>query len=162
MGHAYETLKAWKKADDLAVEVYRATVGFPKSETYGLSSQMRRAAVSVAANIAEGAARQYMKEYQQFLYIAKASMAELSYHMHLAHRLELLHDADRDRLEALRSDAGRMLQGLLEWVEKQIAGGTSLNKRLSESLELYQIEPERPTDNCKPWPEPGRRLPTGN
>ena len=58
MGHACETIVAWQKADDLAVEVYRVTAGFSKSEIYGLTSQMRRPAVSVAANIAEGAARQ--------------------------------------------------------------------------------------------------------
>ncbi|MBM4430545.1 MAG: four helix bundle protein [Chloroflexi bacterium] len=145
MGHAYETSIAWRKADDLAVEVYRVTARFPKSEIYGLTSQMRRAVVSVAANIAEGAARQYMKEYQQFLYMAKASLAELSYHIHLAHRLGLMSDADHNRLDTLRSDAGRPLQGLLEWAERQIAEGISLNKRVSDISELYTADPESPT-----------------
>lgn len=125
MGHAYVTIVAWQKADDLAVEIYRVTSKFPKTELYGLTSQMRRAAVSVAANIAEGAARQYMKEYQHFLYLAKVSLAELSYHIHLAHRLGFIDDTDSSSLEARRSDAGRPLQGLLEWVERQIAQGVS-------------------------------------
>jgi len=154
MGHAYETLVAWRKADDLAVEVYRVTTQFPKSEMYGLTSQMRRAAVSVAANIVEGAARQYMKEYQQFLYVAKASLAELSYHIHLASRLGLLDEPDHSRLDALRSGAGKPLQGLIEWVERKIAEGVSLNKRVSESTELCTANREPPTDNCK--------LPTDN
>jgi four helix bundle protein len=142
MGHAYETSIAWQKADDLAVEIYRVTARFPKSEVCGLTSQVRRAAVSVAANIAEGAARQYMKEYQQFLYMAKASLAELSYHIHLAHRLGLISDADYDRMDTLRSDAGRPLQGLLEWAERQIAAGVSLNRRVSDISELYTTNPE--------------------
>ena len=58
---------AWQKADDLAVQVYELTKAFPKSETYGLTSQVRRAAVSVAANIAEGSARASLKDYVHFL-----------------------------------------------------------------------------------------------
>lgn len=154
MGHAYETLVAWRKADDLAVEVYRMTARFPKSEMYGLTSQMRRAAVSVAAKIAEGAARQYMKEYQQFLYVAKASLAELSYQIHLAFRLGLLDEADHSRLDTLRSEAGKPLQGLIEWVERKITEGVSLNKKVPDSTEPHTASREPPTDN--------RKLPTAN
>jgi four helix bundle protein len=149
MGHAYETIVAWQRADDLAVEIYRATAAFPKPETYGLTSQMRRAAVSVAANIAEGAARQYMKEYQQFLYTAKASLAELAYHIHLAGRLGLIDDVQRARLESLRSDTGRPLHGLIMWVEGQITNGVSLNRRVSEPSELYELGTTIPTDHCQ-------------
>jgi four helix bundle protein len=154
MGHAYETLKAWRKADDLAVEVYRATAHFPKSEAYGLTSQMRRAAVSVAANIAEGAARQYMKEYQQFLYVARASLAELSYHIHLAFRLRLLDEAGHDRLDTMRSETGKPLQGLIAWVERTMDEGVKLNKRVSDPVELYAASSKPPTAN--------RELPTDN
>jgi four helix bundle protein len=86
MGRPYETSVAWQRADDLVVEVYKVTRSFPKSELYGLTSQMRRAAVSVAASIAEGSARQYMKEYLRFLHIADASLAEVAYYIHLAYR----------------------------------------------------------------------------
>jgi four helix bundle protein len=154
MGHAYETLNAWRKADDLAVEVYRATARFPKSETYGLTSQMRRAAVSVAANTAEGAARQYMKEYLQLLYVARASLAELSYHIHLAFRLRLLDEAGHDRLDTMRSEAGKPLQGLIAWAQRTIDEGVTLNKRVLGSVELYAASSkprnanrELPTDN---------------
>jgi four helix bundle protein len=154
MGHAYETLDPWRKADDLAVEVYKATARFPKSETYGLTSQMRRAAVSVAANTGEGAARQYMKEYQQFLYIAREALAELSYHIHLAFRLRLLDEAGHDRLDAMRSDAGKPLQGPIAWVQRKMDEGVTLNKRVSNSPELYAAGSESPTAN--------RKLPTDN
>ncbi len=149
MGHAYETLNAWRKADDLAVEVYRATARFPKSETYGLTSQMRRAAVSVAANIAEGAARQYMREYQQFLYVARASLAELSYHIHLARRLRLLDEAEYNRLDTMRSEAGKPLQGLIAWIQREMDEGVTLNKRVSDSLGLYAVNSEPPPANCE-------------
>lgn len=66
MAQVYEGIVAWQRADNLAVGIYRATEKFPRSELYGLVSQMRRAAVSVPANIAEGAARQYLKEYLHF------------------------------------------------------------------------------------------------
>jgi len=72
-------IKAWQLADQLALLVYKATKRFPKSEAWGLTSQMRRSAVSVAANIVEGSARKNRNEYLQFLYIAISPLAELSY-----------------------------------------------------------------------------------
>lgn len=154
MGHAYETIIAWQKADDLVVAVYEVTAGYPRSETYGLTSQMRRAALSVASNIAEGAARHYMKEYQQSLYVAKASLAELSYYIHLAWRLGMIDEADLTRLDSLRAETGRPMQGLLQWVERRIAAGVSLNRRVSEPAELYSLPRGVPAANCE--------LPTDN
>jgi len=144
MGRPYETIVAWQKADNLAVEVYKVTQRFPKSELYGLTSQIRRVAVSVAANIAEGSARQYLKEYLQFLYLADSSLSEVAYCVHLAYRLGFMDDETRERLEAMRSEAGRPLHGLLAWVEQQIAQGVSLNKRASDASEFYT------TDNWQP------------
>ena len=71
MADAYRDLIAWRKATDLALEIYRATQKFPKDELYGLTSQIRRAAVSVASNIAEGKGRYSRKEFAQFLYRAR-------------------------------------------------------------------------------------------
>jgi four helix bundle protein len=68
---------AWQKADDLAVQVYRLTESLPKSEIFGLTAQMRRAAISVAANIAEGSAHATLKDYIHFLFIAKSSLVEV-------------------------------------------------------------------------------------
>jgi four helix bundle protein len=136
----YETLVAWQRADDLVVEIYRVTRGLPKSELYGLTSQMRRAAVSVAANIAEGSSRQYLKAYLRFLHLADASLSEVAYYVHLAGRLGLVDEATAKRLEALRSSAGRPLYGLMDWVKSQMDKGTLLNARLSEDdAEPYSV-----------------------
>jgi four helix bundle protein len=145
MGRPYETSVAWKRADDLVVEVYKVTQSFPKSELYGLTSQIRRAAVSVAANIAEGSARQYMKEYLRFLYIADASLAEVAYYIHLSYRLDLFDRETRLLLQTMRSDAGRPLHGLIAWVKDEMEKGTVLNARISEHSALYVADSEDPT-----------------
>jgi four helix bundle protein len=154
MGRPYETIVAWQRADDLVVEVYKVTQGFPKTELYGLTSQMRRAAVSVAANMAEGSARQHMKEYLQFLYMADSSLSELAYYFHLSHRLGLIDEETTSCLAALRADAGRPLHGLMGWVKKQMAEGVVLNLRISEATELYTADDGHWTGD--------RELATGN
>src|SRR5690606_35660521 len=73
----HKDLEVWKKSIELVTEIYQVTKNFPKEEIYGLTSQIRRSAVSVPSNIAEGAARQFNKEYIQFLYIALGSLMEL-------------------------------------------------------------------------------------
>jgi four helix bundle protein len=93
----HRDLVAWQQAVDLVVVVYQSTKDFPKSELYGLTSQMRRAAVSVPANIAEGAARTGRPELLRFLSIAQGSLSELDTHIEVAHRLGFLqnrHDID--------------------------------------------------------------------
>ena len=137
MARPYETLIAWQQADNLVVEIYKTTKDFPKSELYGLTSQVRRAAISVAANSAEGCSRQYLKEYLQFLHMADASLSEVAYYIHLARRLDLTDDPTTKRLEALRSDAGRPLYGLIDWVKGQVKSGVVLNVRISEIPTLY-------------------------
>ena len=100
-------------SDDLALIVYRATASFPKSETYGLISQMRRAAVSVPANITEGSARNSRKDYLRFLSIAKASLEELGYYIHLGRRLQYLNAKQHEILENKYREAARTLHGLM-------------------------------------------------
>ena len=90
MARDYTKIKAWQLADELALLVYKATKEFPKREIWGLTSQMRRAAVSVPANIVEGSARRNRKEYLQFLYIAMSSLAELSYYIKFTKELGYL------------------------------------------------------------------------
>jgi four helix bundle protein len=116
-------IKAWELSDRFVVEVYRVTKKFPSEEMYGLTSQMRRAAVSVPANIVEGSQRQYLKEYLQFLYTAKASLAEVEYYLHLSHRLEYLIEDDFKKLCDLHVEAARTLQGLIRWLKGQIQAG---------------------------------------
>jgi four helix bundle protein len=108
---------AWKLADDLAVQVYEVTRDFPSYELYGLASQLRRAAVSVPANIAEGAARKNQREFLQFLYIAKSSLAEVDYYLHLALRLGYLGADLYEKMDAAKEEVARVLRGLMKAVE---------------------------------------------
>lgn len=85
----HRKLDVWKKSMELVREIYQITYAFPKTEEYGLSSQMRRAAVSVASNLAEGAARKGNKEFKQFLNIAQGSLSELVTQVELASHAQL-------------------------------------------------------------------------
>ncbi len=90
----FRDLRVWEKAHRLALSVYRATRTYPSEELYGLTSQSRRAAASIPANIAEGCGRGGNPELRQFLQIAIGSASELGYHLLLAHDLKLLNDED--------------------------------------------------------------------
>jgi four helix bundle protein len=118
MARDYTKIKAWQLADQLALLVYRATTKFPKSEVWGLTSQMRRSAVSVAANIVEGSARKYRNEYLQYLYIAISSLAELSYYIRFTKELEYLDTKTYEELWAKAQEGLRTLQGLISYIEK--------------------------------------------
>jgi len=83
----FRDLQVWAKAHVLTLDIYRATVGFPKEETYGLTSQMRRCSASIAANIAEGCGRRGNGEFHKFLQISTGSASELEYHLLLARDL---------------------------------------------------------------------------
>ena len=116
----FKNIVAWKKSDDLAVAVYEATRSFPKDEVYSLTSQLRRAAYSVPANIAEGASRNTQKDYLHFLYIARGSAAEVAYFIHLSRRLGYLDPNVHDWLAGQADETSRVLTGLLRSVEKEI------------------------------------------
>src|SRR5436305_6301684 len=94
----YTKIEAWKLADDLTVAIYERTRTFPREEIYGLTSQLRRAAYSVPANIAEGSSRESKRDYLHFLYIARGSLSETQYFIHLARRLGYLSPEDADAL----------------------------------------------------------------
>jgi four helix bundle protein len=113
MGRNFKTLKAWELADNLAVELYRITRTFPKEELYGLTSQIRRAAVSVPANIAEGASRQTKKDFIHFLVIARASLAEVEYYIHLTQRLGYLSVEEGIKLSAMLKETAITLNGYI-------------------------------------------------
>lgn len=91
----YTKIDAWRLADDLVVQIYEVTRLFPKEELYGLIIQLRRAAASVAANIAEGSARGTQRDYLHFLYIARGSLTETQYFIHLSRRLGFI-SSDRE------------------------------------------------------------------
>ena len=98
MSHSYRDLIVWQKAKKLAVHVYQQTECFPKSETYGLTSQMRRAAVSVVSNIAEGQGRLTTGEFQQFLGHSRGSLLELETQLEIACELRLLEENSYETL----------------------------------------------------------------
>jgi len=97
MAQSYKELIAWRKAMDLVVEVYRVTRSFPGDELYGLTSQLRRAAVSVPSNIAEGQARYSRREFCHFLTIARGSLAEIETQVRIAARARLCQRRNRSR-----------------------------------------------------------------
>ena len=115
----YTKIEAWKAADDLAVAVYQVTKRFPKEEMYGLTSQIRRCSYSVPANIAEGSARESRKDYLHFLYIARGSLTETQYFVHLAKRLDYLTEDEFIKLSQLIKSVFVRLHGLIKAVEKE-------------------------------------------
>ena len=109
----FRQLTVWRRAHELTLAVYRSTKGFPQDELYGLTSQMRRAAVSVAANIAEGCCRSGDTEFGRFLQIAMGSASELAYHLLLARDLEFLRADEYESLNGTVSEVERMLAALI-------------------------------------------------
>ncbi|MBA7634536.1 hypothetical protein ES703_42122 [subsurface metagenome] len=119
MGRDYRKIKAWKLADELVILVYKETSYFPKSELYGLTSQIRKAAVSAAANIVEGASRKTKLDYLHFLYISRGSSAEVWYYIHLSRRLGFIEEKKRMKLHNLQQEVASTLYGLIKSVEKE-------------------------------------------
>ena len=113
MSGSYKDLRVWQQAMDLAVEVYRATETFPKPELYGLTSQIRRAAVSVPSNIAEGKGRHTDKEFSASLFHARGSLLELETQIELARQLRYLKDEDAAALFKSTAAVGSSLTGLI-------------------------------------------------
>ena len=117
----YRDLIAWQKAMELARQLYRATAKMPAEERFCLTNQMRRAAVSIPSNIAEGNARQSLPDYLKFLRIARGSLAELQTQIELAVGLEMM--ATTSLLSTLLVEVDRVLQFLIMGLEKKRDGG---------------------------------------
>ena len=114
----YERLVAWERSHGLVLAVYRATEKWPSAERFGLTGQLRRAAVSIPANIAEGVAKRGKAEYRRFLDIALGSLSEVCYLLRLARDLGLLNNAEWSAVESQRDSAGRatwLLYRSLRW-----------------------------------------------
>jgi four helix bundle protein len=112
----YRDLKVWHRAHEVTLDLYRTTRSFPQSELYGLTTQIRRAAASIGANLAEGCGRHTDPEMGRFLQIAMGSASELDYHLLLAKDLGLLKPADYERLSANLEEVRRMLTSLTKRV----------------------------------------------
>ncbi len=109
---SYRDLDVWKLAIEFVKDIYQATEKFPPAELYGLTSQVRRAAVSVPSNIAEGQGRNSFKEFKQFLSIALGSLAELETQVIIAKEIGYLDSADMDRLSVSMDTIRKMIKAL--------------------------------------------------
>jgi four helix bundle protein len=116
----YRELEVWQVAMDLAAQCYQVTKAFPKDELFGMTSQIRRAATSIPANIAEGQGRQHTKEFVQFLSVARGSLSELETHLILCQRVGLLKPQQLDLLMAMTDRISRMLSGLRKALENRL------------------------------------------
>ena len=119
MAHSFRDLVVWQKAMQLTLAVYRITQGFPREELYGLASQMRRLAVSVPSNIAEGHGRLNTGEFRQFLGIARGSNSELQTQIEIARALEFGNPTLLNEAEGLSHEVGKMLYATLESLKNQ-------------------------------------------
>jgi four helix bundle protein len=117
---SHKDLEVWKEAVGLAVTCYDITKAFPQVEQFGLASQMRRAAISIASNIAEGAARAGSKEFVQFLYISLGSASELDTQIEIARKIGLGNISEIETLQLKVNGISRMLQGLIRSVKTKI------------------------------------------
>ena len=118
MARDYKKIRAWQLADELAMMVYKTTNSFPKTETFGLTSQTRRSAISVPANIIEGSARKHTNEYIHFLYIAMGSLAELGYYIDFSQRVGYLKNGEAQAIISLHESTIKTLRALINFIEK--------------------------------------------
>ncbi len=110
--HPFKKLTVWQKTYFFVLNIYKQTQCFPNSELYSLTSQIRRAAISILANISEGSERQHKKEFLQFLSIARGSLAEVETYLMLAKDLGYMKEETFNGLEDQRKEIGRLLRGL--------------------------------------------------
>ncbi|HJT24025.1 MAG TPA: four helix bundle protein [bacterium] len=119
MSENYKDLLVWKKAMVLVTDIYRQSLEFPKEETYGLTSQLRRSAVSIPSNIAEGKGGRSAPEFHMFLGHARGSLLELETQIQIAENLGYLNSAKGQALLKKTSELGKMLNGLMEAISRR-------------------------------------------
>ena len=118
---SFKDLRVWQEAMTLTVEIYRCTGNFPKHEVYGLTQQIRRAAVSVPSNIAEGKGHYSDKEFSRFLFHARGSLQEVQTQILLAERLQYLSKEEGQRLTIVAEGVARALSGLIASLREKVA-----------------------------------------
>lgn len=126
---SFKDLEVWKRAHGVVLEVYRLTNPFPRSEQFGVVSQIRRAAYSIPANIAEGFGRRSTKELLQFLAIANGSLEELRYFLLLSRDLRYLSPLDLEKLEKDLKAIAQMLEALSQSLRRRITGASDSSSR---------------------------------
>jgi four helix bundle protein len=155
----FKKLDVWQAAHALACEVYKTTQPFPKSEVYGLTSQLRRSAASIAANIVEGCRRNGDVEFGRFVRISLGSATELEYHLLLSRDIGLLDDATHARLSA----EARRIQGTLAGLKRALKGSDPIKRQLpiANNPWLNNRAARSPRRNCGPpahWLFRSRRI----
>jgi four helix bundle protein len=116
----YRELIVWQKAMDLVEAIYRETAGFPKEETYGLTIQLRRAAVSIPSNIAEGQGRRSTRDFLRFLSIANGSLREVETQITIARRLNYIQEERETVIFEMTSEVARLLHGLIRSLDEEL------------------------------------------
>jgi four helix bundle protein len=119
VNRAHKKLDVWRESVALATYIYQVTEKFPKTEVYGLTSQMRRAVVSISSNIAEGAARFSSKEFGQFLNVAGGSLSELDTQTEIAHNLEFLTKKEKREIDSRIDAIAAKLAGLIKHIKQK-------------------------------------------
>ncbi len=117
MAKMYENLDAWKESTNLAVNICQMTKTFPKEEIWGITSQLRRASISISSNIAEGSGRKSKKDFKQFVHMASGSLNEVETLLHICSRLDLLTAASYNELKESSERPGRLIGGLLRYLD---------------------------------------------
>ncbi len=114
----HKDLDVWRKAIEFVTSIYGITNDFPKEEIYGLTSQIRRAAISIPSNIAEGAARKGRNEFMHFLFIALGSLSELETQLIIATNLKFLDKSNYEKLTNALNEIRKMILGLIKYLEE--------------------------------------------
>jgi four helix bundle protein len=141
----FKQLKVWQKSHALVLRIYAATVVFPEYERYGITSQMRRAAASVPANIAEGCARASSAEFCQFLHISAGSASELEYFLLLARDLRLFTEKQHEALYVSLHEIRRMLTGLIQQVDPRRFTSNPIKTKNSSTQSANPLPTLRPS-----------------
>jgi four helix bundle protein len=143
MEKPHKKLKVWIEAVSLVLIVYKVVKTFPRTEEFGLISQMKRAVVSIAANIAEGAARQSRRELLQFLYIARGSLSELDTCLEIANQLGYVEERGLFEIEQKMDVVDKMLSGLIVSLKKTVRNSSPLTPHASRQGDYSFIGPQR-------------------
>jgi four helix bundle protein len=116
----YQELNIWKRSVEMAIEIYNTSKNFPKEDLYGLTSQMRRASVSIPSNIAEGFNRYHNKEFRQFLYVNLGSCAEVETQLFIAQRLNYVDQEKASKLIKELGEIGKMINSLIKKINGKL------------------------------------------
>ena len=126
--NSHKNLIVWQKALALAVKVHYGSTAFPRHELFGLTSQMRRAAISVPSNIAEGAARRTTRDFLSFLHVARGSLAELETQLLLAREIGYLDEPTRNQLIAELAEVGRLINAFIVGLRRRAVEAPPTNR----------------------------------